>query len=318
MNPLLLLGLAAAALALVLSKNDDGGHDLPYKPPQPKPGPGPKPKPDPKPVRPLIAQLAQRAVDEVRGYIVAHKASPTGELERVREFQAHIRLLPGGDAIEPMLTTGHWDALTRRAAAQALKVPESSLPAAAAVAPKPTPVPPKPSPKPAPKPLPAPTPAPTPKPSPAPTPSPKPAPKPAPAPTPKPSPAPSSAAHAAALELDRLVQKGKPSRDALADQQWLLGLDTDGIPGGDTRAAVERELQMSVAWPKQIVTTGGVPSGATPTEAAQRLVRYSRDFHGVRPERIAVYQRKMGSLKASGIIDTATKKRIKGLIGVSL
>lgn len=153
-----------------------------------------------------------------------------------------------------------------------------------------------------------------------------PAPKPAPAPKPKTAAAPpkpaASAATTAARELDSYIAaQGGRSRAKIADLQWTLGLDTDGIPGGVTKSRVQDLLLRSVDWPAAAALpanlTGGVPGGSSPKQAADRLVRYYRNNKGRRAERISAYQKMLG-VQPVGTVGTQTKAKVEQLNGVKL
>lgn len=123
-----------------------------------------------------------------------------------------------------------------------------------------------------------------------------------------------------ALALDKYIAvQGGRARSVIADAQWMLELDTDGIPAKLTRGRVERLLARSVDWPADIehMVSGAAPGGSSPREAADRLVRYVREFNGARPERIKAYQIAMG-VDPAGVVGPKTKARVLGLNGVQL
>lgn len=125
-------------------------------------------------------------------------------------------------------------------------------------------------------------------------------------------------ATAAAEALDALVaRQGDPSRDDVSRLQWTMGLDTDGLIGDDTRDKTQELLKRSVNWPPHVPTTGGAPAGDSAEDAARRLVRYVRTYHGTRSERISAYQRALG-LPPVGSVGPQTKSKVLQLTGVQL
>ncbi len=127
-------------------------------------------------------------------------------------------------------------------------------------------------------------------------------------------------AYATARELDKYLMAGGRSRTKIADLQWALGLDADGIPGDEiTKPRVEHLLGVVVQWPDDIEKqlTGAVPGGSTAKQASDRLVRYYRDHSGRRSERISAYQRMLG-VQPVGTVGPQTKAKVKELSGVEL
>jgi hypothetical protein len=270
-------------------------------------------------------------------------------MPEVAAFQSMVRTTDG-TGLSTLATDGEWGPATQQAAALTLGVKPTDLPPyAAKFASKPAPAKPKPAPKPAPKPKPAPRPAPAPKPStgtqgavtslgrnaantnkPAPATSStssdgsvpslgrnaanNPPRKP---PAPKPSTS-SAADVTAARDLDAYATSGGADRAKVSAYQWAMGIDTDGTLGDATKARASQLLGKSVAWPSKAATGPVAPPGTSPTDAANRLVRYVKQYKGVRTTRIAAYQKAMGVSPASGTVGTLTKAKVKQLTGVVL
>jgi peptidoglycan hydrolase-like protein with peptidoglycan-binding domain len=127
-----------------------------------------------------------------------------------------------------------------------------------------------------------------------------------------------SSARAAARALDAYLSSNGRDRNRIADLQWQLGLDADGIPGAGTRAAVKLELGAGAgAWrdvpPAQL--TGGVPGGSSKREAAERLERYWNvpgSSHNA--QRVAAYQRVLG-VAADGKVGPQTRTAASSALG---
>jgi hypothetical protein len=134
----------------------------------------------------------------------------------------------------------------------------------------------------------------------------------------KPAAAATSPATSAARALDAYLQGGGRDRARIADLQWQLGLDADGIPGAGTRSAVQRELGTAFGkWP-DIPTaklTGGVPGGKTKREAAERLERYwNLPGSSHNTSRIAAYQKVLG-VSADGKVGPQTRSAATAALG---
>lgn len=300
-----LIGLGALLLGVLLSDEDEGSDDTaharitPAAPPRPRvivtneppelplfppelPAivdrlPAPRPRVD-LPEPPLIPSDLPPLKGKVIQLPTQHiTASPPSAAQRAADAKAAA-------------------ALAQKAKAAAAKAKAAPAPAARPVVKVPAVAQPKPIPKPAPPP-PARAVAPA---------------KPA-AAAAKPTAAP-TAAQNAARGLDAYIKSGGRDRAKIASMQWQLGLDTDGIPGPNTRAAVQKQ-GVTPTWAaltsKQV--TGAVPGGATKLEAAQRLERYW-GLRGRDKERIKAYQR-MLAVTADGIMGPKTRAAADSALG---